>query len=128
MTKMETEAFIANRKNRVDESLEATSLLAENKLYSAAVSRLYYAIFYAASALLAKHEIRPKSHTGTIHLFSLHFVKTGKIDTVLATNFQTAFKLRQLGDYGEIPPLVKEDFHKIDAPAKELIEKILSLL
>ena len=42
-------------------------------------NRLYYAAYYAASALLIANEIRVKSHEGCIGQFNMHFVKTGLI-------------------------------------------------
>jgi len=39
-----------------------------------AANRLYYASFYAASALLIKHEITAHTHAGVINQLSLHFV------------------------------------------------------
>ncbi|MBR7034543.1 MAG: HEPN domain-containing protein, partial [Bacteroidales bacterium] len=40
---------------------------------------MYYACFYAASALLIANEIQVKSHEGVRQQLGLHFVLTGKI-------------------------------------------------
>ena len=41
-------------------------------------NRLYYAAYYAVSALLIANKIPAHSHDGNISQFGLHFVKTGK--------------------------------------------------
>jgi uncharacterized protein (UPF0332 family) len=52
-------------------------LLAENESWNAAINRLYYAIYYAVSALLLQSEIPTYTHSGFKTQFNLHFVKSG---------------------------------------------------
>jgi len=47
--------------------------------YDVAVSRAYYAMFYATSALLASKGISRSKHSGVCSAFGEHFVKTGLI-------------------------------------------------
>ena len=42
----------------------------------AAISRAYYAAFYAAMAALLSVGEAPKTHSGTLQRFRLHFIKT----------------------------------------------------
>ena len=63
---------------RAYEKLEVAKSLFENEFYPDAVSRAYYAMFYAARALLSKKNIYPKTHRGVISQFGLLFVKAGK--------------------------------------------------
>lgn len=39
-------------------------MLVANKKWNSAVNRLYYAVYYAVSALLVKNEIEAKTHAG----------------------------------------------------------------
>ena len=68
------------RINRAKETYLEAILLYENQKLNTAVNRLYYACFYAVIALLVKHEISTKTHSGAKQMFGLHFIKTGKID------------------------------------------------
>jgi len=56
---------------KAHEKLKAAKVLFERKFYSDAVSRAYYAMFYAARALLSEKNIYPKTHRGVISQFGL---------------------------------------------------------
>lgn len=62
------------------EKLEVACNLFENGYYGDAVSRAYYAMFFAARALLSKRNIYPKTHRGLISQFGLEFVKSGEFN------------------------------------------------
>ncbi|TDA67818.1 MAG: HEPN domain-containing protein [Clostridia bacterium] len=65
------------------------------------VNRSYYAMFYAALAVLATIDQGSAKHSGVIGLFDRHFVKTGLFPKELSKALHRAFDLRQQGDYGE---------------------------
>ena len=54
-----------------EEALKSAELNLENEYYSASINRSYYAVFYAARALLLKKGKNPKTHSGTISEFGL---------------------------------------------------------
>lgn len=78
---------------------ETTEVLVPNKLWNTAVSRLYYACFYAVTGLLYSDSIFPKSHSGTSKLFNLHYVKNGVCTEEMAKHFAELFSMRQAADY-----------------------------
>jgi uncharacterized protein (UPF0332 family) len=53
----------------------------QNGINDTAVSRPYYAAFYAINALLAENGFNPKTHTGTKTIFNGEFILTGKIES-----------------------------------------------
>jgi uncharacterized protein (UPF0332 family) len=63
------------------------------------VNRLYYACFYAVSALLVRDGLSSSRHAGVRSLFNRHYVKTGKVPKDLATIYNDLFERRQEGDY-----------------------------
>jgi uncharacterized protein (UPF0332 family) len=63
------------------------------------VNRLYYACFYAVSALLTQEGLSSARHTGVRSLFNQQFVRTGKISREAAQIFNDFFERRQEGDY-----------------------------
>jgi len=63
------------------------------------VNRAYYAMFYAALALLQKIGKIPSKHIGVISLFDTEFVLEGLFPKELSRNFHKAFELRQVSDY-----------------------------
>lgn len=52
--------------------------------YDVATSRAYYAMFYAASALLASTGISRSKHSGVHSAFARYFVKPGLIEPNIA--------------------------------------------
>jgi uncharacterized protein (UPF0332 family) len=86
---------------RAHEALEEADLLIEQRHFTGAVNRLYYAAFYAARALLATRTLDSSRHSGVIALFQEHFVKTGLISTDAARALPRAFEKRQTSDYGD---------------------------
>lgn len=92
-----------------------------------AANRLYYAAYYAVSALLIAYKYEASTHNGVIQMFGKAFIRTGVINREYGKIFNQLFSLRMTGDYEdrhimdmneEVLPLVK--------PAQRLIE-IVSL-
>lgn len=50
------------------------------EFYSTAINRAYYAVFYAANALLSTRQLSKSKHSGVIAAFRQHFVKSGQIE------------------------------------------------
>jgi len=68
-------------------------LLEEDTFYSGAISHAYYAIFFAAKALLLSVKIRtkiPNVHKATLDAFSYYFVINGKLDLELLKIYRSA--------------------------------------
>jgi uncharacterized protein (UPF0332 family) len=76
---------------------------AENQLADGmpefAASRAYYAMFYAASALLAVRGLSLAKHSGVIGKFGELFARTGELPTQLHRHLLDAFQVRQVADY-----------------------------
>ena len=90
-------------------------------------NRLYYAAYYAVSALLIAHELIAKSHDGTIRLFGLHFVKEHIVPAEMGKHFRQLFKLRLTGDYSDRYDLTEEDVLPLVEPTEQLIETVSAL-
>jgi uncharacterized protein (UPF0332 family) len=78
-------------------TIAEAELLLDNKMWNAAVSRIYYACFYAVNALLVNGEIQARKHSGVIHMFSLHFIHTGIFSKEVGKFYGTIFDMRQSG-------------------------------
>jgi len=108
--------LIQYRLDRANESYNVASFAVRDKLWNSAASALYYTAFYMIQALFAKHQINASTHSGVMHLFSMHFIKEGKIEVRWGKLANKLFDLRQDADYGDfviftegqIIPLFKE--------------------
>ena len=91
--------LVLYRLARANETLEDARILAKAGRWNACVNRLYYACFYAISALLLSDNLSSSKHTGVRGLFNSHHVKTGNIPKNLARIYNDLFERRQEGDY-----------------------------
>ncbi len=66
---------------------------------SFAMNRLYYATFYAVSALLMEQDLSFTKHSGVRAAFHQHFVKAGVLDRKWGRLYDQLFEDRQEGDY-----------------------------
>jgi len=83
--------------------LEAARILHRAGFSAQAISRAYYAAFYAAeAALLALGETRSK-HAGVISAFRQRVVKEGGVDPDIGAALAALFRLRLDADYGPGP-------------------------
>jgi len=80
----------------------------EDEDYISAVNRAYYAIFYAANALLATKGLERSKHSGVIAAFRQHFVKTGVVDVMYSDLYGAVMEDRHRGDYTEMEILSHE--------------------
>ncbi|MDD5673475.1 MAG: HEPN domain-containing protein [Chitinivibrionales bacterium] len=95
------EDLVQYRLEKANQTLEDAKLLANAKRWNPCVNRLYYACFYAVTALLAQNEFSSGKHTGIRSLFNLNFIKTGKIPKEIAEIYNDLFDRRQEGDYAD---------------------------
>jgi uncharacterized protein (UPF0332 family) len=60
------------------ESLAAAKFNLDNDFYSVAANRIYYAAFYAATALLKTKSLSFSKHSAVLSAFRQQFIKTGE--------------------------------------------------
>ncbi|WP_373518646.1 HEPN domain-containing protein [Pricia sp.] len=124
----ERAALVKYRMQRAEETLSEVSILIDNELANTAVSRLYYACFYAVSALLIKNGIASKTHSGTRKMFILHFIKTEIIEKELGKFYSDIFNERQTSDYSDFIDFDLKEVQDFIKPASQLVAAIKKLL
>ena len=85
--------------NKAHEMLVVSNDNLASSHYSSACNRAYYAIFYAASALLFTKGFSYSKHSAVISAFRQHFIKTGEFDAKWSKAYEFIMSSRQLGDY-----------------------------
>ena len=127
MTQWSKELFFY-RLERAQETLEDARILANSERWNACVNRLYYACFYAVSALLIKEGYSSSKHTGVRSLFNLHFVKTGVVRKELARIYNDLFERRQESDYTDFITFKESQVQPLIPQAEEFVERISILI
>lgn len=92
--------LIKHRLDQAQTALDDAKFLCEGKRSSQSiVNRAYYAVFYAALALLQKIGKVPSKHTGVLSLFDTEFVIKGIFTKERSKDFHKLFEMRQVSDY-----------------------------
>ena len=73
--------FADYRFKQAEAAITTATLLINAEDWNAAVSRLYYACFYAVSAYLISNDIKANTHSGAKTQFNKELIKTGKMST-----------------------------------------------
>lgn len=105
----------------------ATTLLREGDPDSCA-SRSYYAMFYAAEAVLLTKSVKFSSHRSVISLFGRHFVKAGVFPPRFGRNLKEAFTLRLKGDYAYDAEITKAEAEETLGWAREFVGEVKKYL
>ncbi len=116
--------YINYRIERAFETLEEAEILAKNEKWNAVINRLYYASFYAVTAILISKEIETKSHDGVRIKFGQEFIRTGIFDKEMGRHFSKLFDLRTKGGYGDLFDHSQETALPLIDPTREFVEAI----
>jgi uncharacterized protein (UPF0332 family) len=116
------------RMEKAKKTFSEIAILIDNELWHTAANRLYYACYYAVSALLIKNGVEAQTHHGVINQFGLLFVKTGLISIENGDLYKRLFELRQTGDYSDWIDVEKEDVVPRIEPAEKIITEIDNLI
>ncbi len=107
-----------------DDALKVARLDLDNDFYSAAINRAYYAIFYAANALLATRKLARSKHSGVLAAFRQHFIKPGLLPVELSEIYGQVMEDRHEGDYEILSALDKEDAVTDIGQAQHFLEEV----
>ena len=125
MKSKEIEILIKHRLEQAQEALDdAKYLIDGNRSPQSIINRSYYAMFYAALALLQKISKAPSKHSGVISLFDKEFVMKGIFEKELSKDFHKAFELRQSTDYKIIKPISTDKANQISQKAEKFVQAI----
>lgn len=128
LTDDERIALVSYRIQKAFDTLEEAEGISTLGFWNAVANRLYYACYYATSALLIKNSFHAQTHRGVITLLGMHFIKTGKLPENLGKLYSRLFELRQTGDYDDLFDLTEADVNPLLKPAKDYIRAISDML
>ncbi|MEK9149604.1 MAG: HEPN domain-containing protein [Candidatus Desantisbacteria bacterium] len=127
-SKEELKSLIEGYMKSSYERLSSAKLLLDAEKFRDSISRSYYAFLDAADALLLTKDLRPKSHSGTLRLFSQYFIKEGILDRKYSRWFKRIEKARLEADYERAKEFTQEETKEAFEEAKKFVETIEKLL
>jgi uncharacterized protein (UPF0332 family) len=108
--------------------LQAAEIMIQHDLFNPAVSRIYYAMFYAVQILFMEEKIVTSSHHGMISTFSKQFVKTGIFSSQMGKQINRMFEMRQSSDYNFDFEITFDIAIKALEDGKSFVEEIFTYL
>jgi len=126
--KKEIRTLVLYRLNRADESLDEALILLERGHVNTFVNRLYYACFYAVTALLLSKGFSSSKHSGVRALFHQNFVKNELINREMGKFYDKLFDTRQKGDYADLVYFDKKEVSPWFDEAKNFVSSIKNII
>jgi len=118
------EELIKYRMQRAIDTLQDAKILADSQRWNSAINRLYYASYYAVSALLMDADLNPSTHNGVKSYFSEQFVKTNRVDKEFGKIYSQLFTWRQKSDYDDLFDFTEDKVMPYFKPVSDLIKII----
>lgn len=114
--------------HKAHRSLQVAELLNQEGHPDFAASRAYYAMFYAAQALLLRRGLSFSSHAAVIGAFGKEFAKPGILDPKFHRYLIDAQDMRNLGDYGIGTGVAADDTQEVLNWAHEFLAAVETIL
>ena len=113
---------------KADHALEVAEELKRKDYHSDAASKVYYAMFYAAQALLKSEEIDVKKHSAVESSIGYYFVKPGRLDPKYHKMLINARKIREIADYDIQEEIVETQATLTLSQGREFVNVIKSTI
>ncbi|MHB0871800.1 MAG: HEPN domain-containing protein [Chloroflexota bacterium] len=109
---------------RAEQTVRAASSLLADGYYRDAVSRAYYAMFYAAKAAVLTEGVEANKHSAVIAAFGRLFAKTGRLPYELHRTLAGAFDARQTADYSVTRDITQKEAERRVAEAEQFVKAV----
>lgn len=120
--------LIKYRLERASETLKAADFLASGTYYNLAVGRLYYACFYAASALMLANNLSAATHAGIKVMLNLNFIKKGLLEPKYGSIYQDLFEKSKSEDYEDFVYCDNQLYDSLRPEALDFVNRIKTLI
>jgi uncharacterized protein (UPF0332 family) len=120
--------LVQYRVRRSHEALVEAEAMATIGHWNACASRLYYAAFYAVTALLAHRGLSANKHTRVRSLVHQHFARSGAMPPELARLYNDLYDSRHEGDYVDFVSFEEGQVRPWIAQARAFVARVEGIL
>lgn len=129
LSKEERTALIKAKVSDAEQMIAVAKINHQFEFYNSAINRLYYACFHVASAALISIGIdEVKRHEGVRNMFSLHFIKTGRISQAWSHFYSYMFSCRSEADYDSFVTYTKEETEELLPQVEEFVNIVKAII
>ena len=123
----ERKAVVTYRIEKAVRTIDQAKSNIPMKYWELVANRMYYAAYYAVSALLIADQHTAKTHEGIIRIFGLEYVKKERVPVEMGKLYNKLFTLRLTGDYNDHYGLEEQDVLPLLQPTIDLIDMVSRL-
>jgi uncharacterized protein (UPF0332 family) len=118
------EAWLA----KADDALADAAILLSRESLTGTINRCYYAMFYAAYAIILQDGLELHKHSAVISHIHREYVKPGRISKELGRALLTAFDRREEADYHAMVRFSLKDVSSLLEQARRFVAEVKSLV
>lgn len=124
LTTEERNAIVSYRFEKANNAFVEAKDCASMGHWTLAANRLYYAAYYASSALLVNAGFTARTHDGIIGMIGQNYVRTGILTTEDGALLARLQNMRHTGDYDDFLDWTKEDVEPYISKVEDFIKKL----
>src|SRR5215813_4771458 len=124
----EIRILVQYRLDRAHEALTEAILLLDSGHANTGVNRLYYACFYAVSALLLTKGLTGTRHSGLRTLFHQHVIRAGLLPLIQGQLYDRLFDQRQQSDYADLVHFDVDEVRSWCGEAQAFVDAVAALI
>jgi uncharacterized protein (UPF0332 family) len=124
----EARTLVQYRLERAREALAEAAVLLDSGHANTGVNRLYYACFYAVSALLLTKGLTATRHSGLRTLFHQHVIRAGLLPLVQGQLYDRLFDQRQQSDYADLVHFEVHEVRSWGGEAQAFVDAVAVLI
>lgn len=109
---------------KAHETFEEIEILRNAGKWNGAANRIYYSAFHAVNALFIYDGIQSARHKASHALFSLHYIKTGKLPVEFGRLYNNLQTLREKSDYNCFYQVTEQDIADSVEQVRQFIDTI----
>jgi len=128
LTTEEKQTLIKYKIEKAEASIKDVEFLIENGKYNLAISRIYYGVFYALTAVGLKYGFSTGKHQQLIGWFNKTFIMPGTFDKKYGSFIHQSYDKRSSSDYDDYRVFQKEETIELVSELKEFVESVKSFL
>ncbi len=128
LTDEERKAIVVYRLEKSNDAMVEAKDCASLGHWNLAANRLYYAAYYASSALLISAGYAAKTHDGTIGMIGQHYVRTGVLANEDGSLLARLQNMRHTGDYDDFLDWTKEDVEPYITKTEAFVKKVKDII
>lgn len=128
LTNEERQSIVEYRVEKAQSTLDEAQKIIALGIWNIVANRLYYCLYYAATALLINNQIAVHTHGGMLTLINQHFVQTGQLTKDEGRLLKKMFTLRQESDYEDFVEVTEDEIRMYLPLVESLMQKMIALI